>query len=243
MTVSLLAAGVICLLYFAAVMVYTGGTLNAGWIWAAAGGCLLLAGTAFAKGWTNRLPRVLLWGMAVLAGGLCLLLLLLLVRIGCDMTAAEEPSLPYAVVLGAQVKGGRPSKSLAQRLKKALAYAEDQPETVLILSGGKGPGENITEAECMYRYLTEHGLDPSRMVKEENSATTKENLTYSDERTGCASERTGIISNGFHLCRAKMLARRLGYKEPVGLPAPSDPLLLPHFMVREAAAVLLLYLR
>ena len=76
-------------------------------------------------------------------------------RVVLGMRSQGSSGLEYVVVLGAQVKGEVPSKALYKRLVKALEYAKENEDTVLILSGGQGTGENITEAECMRRWLTE----------------------------------------------------------------------------------------
>ena len=142
------------------------------------------------------------------------------------------------MVLGAHVKGEKPSKALELRLKAALKYARENPDTVLILSGGQGFGEDITEAKCMENYLTAHGISKKRLVLEEKSTSTKENLKFSDEITGCSRKNTGILSNNFHVYRAVKLAQKLGYRSPCGIAAASDPIMQIHYVVREVAAIL-----
>ena len=97
------------------------------------------------------------------------------------------------VVLGAHVKGDVPSKALELRLKAALKYARENEDTTLILSGGQGFGEDITEAKCMENYLTAHGISQELLVLEEKSTSTKENLKFSDELTGCSKKNCGGI--------------------------------------------------
>ena len=147
----------------------------------------------------------------------------------------KEPG--YVVVLGAHVKGDVPSKALELRLKAALKYARENEDTTLILSGGQGFGEDITEAKCMENYLTAHGISQERLVLEEKSTSTKENLKFSDELTGCSKKNTGILSNNFHVYRAVKLAEKLGYKHPYGIAAVSDPIMQVHYVVREVAAL------
>ena len=64
--------------------------------------------------------------------------------------------LDYIIVLGAHVADTRLSKALLERTRRALRYLEENPRTRAVLSGGQGQGEQISEAEAMYRYLTEH---------------------------------------------------------------------------------------
>ncbi len=133
-----------------------------------------------------------------------------------------EPDADYVVVLGAGVNGTQPSRSLRARLTAAQTYLQEHPHAVAVLSGGQGRGEDITEAECMYRWLTEHGIAPSRLRKEERAATTAENLRFSldllEQETGARPQKIVIVSSSYHLFRATLLAERAGV-EAAGVPA------------------------
>ena len=164
------------------------------------------------------------------------------------MTSDPEEELDYLIVLGAQVKKTVPSKALGLRLQKACEYLKEHSQTKAVLSGGQGSGEEIAEAECMYRYLTEHGIPEERLLKEECSTTTRENLMYSarvlaDSRQEVTTEtvlgsKIGLVSNNFHIYRALLLAEKFGYRKVYGVPAASDWKLQIHYMVREYFAVL-----
>ena len=146
-------------------------------------------------------------------------------------------NLDYIIVLGAHVDGTRLSLALLERTRRAFQYLKENPDTKAILSGGQGSGEDITEAKCMENYLTAHGIPESRLVLEEKSTRTKENLKFSDDLTGCGKKNTGILSNNFHVYRAVELARKLGYEHPYGIAAASDPIMQVHYVVREVAAL------
>ena len=122
----------------------------------------------------------------------------------------------YVVVLGAKVNADGPSVSLMDRICAAYDYAADHPDTILILSGGQGTDEPITEAECMFRELTAMGIDPSRVWLEPNATSTLENLDYSlkliEEKTGTRPATVGILSSEFHLLRAGMFAEEYGIR-------------------------------
>ena len=102
--------------------------------------------------------------------------------------AAEEmrniPRLEYIIVLGAHVEGTRLTLALLERTRRALQYLQENPETKAVLSGGKGTGEAITEAQAMYHYLTEHGIKGERLILEERSTSTAENLKFSLDLIG-----------------------------------------------------------
>ncbi|MGL4820795.1 MAG: YdcF family protein [Bacilli bacterium] len=117
------------------------------------------------------------------------------------------------IVLGAALIGETPSLSLQFRLEKAVELADRYPDSVLVVSGGQGEGEDITEAEAMRRYLVDKGVDRSRVYEEAASTSTYENFQFS--KVLIAEQRWNpdeivVITNDFHMFRSKMLASRVG---------------------------------
>ena len=110
-----------------------------------------------------------------------------------------KKNLDYIIVLGAHVDGTRMTLALLERSRRALLYLEENPGTKAVLSGGKGDGENISEAEAMYRYLTGHGIDGDRLIREEESTSTKENLEFSCRKIGTTDCSVGVVTNNFHV--------------------------------------------
>ena len=102
-----------------------------------------------------------------------------------------------AVVLGCRVYGERARLSLVERLEVAYAYLIENPEAACVVSGGQGDGENISEAECMYRWLVAKGIDKERIYKEEASTSTDENIAFSKEviRDNSLNERIVIVTS------------------------------------------------
>lgn len=154
-------------------------------------------------------------------------------RILTGMVPCREENLPYLIVLGAQVRGTKLSGSLYRRIEKARQYLEENPQTLVIVSGGQGEGEDITEALAMQRYLTESGIDSRRIFMEGNSTTTEENLKFSSEYIENIREPVGIVTNNFHMYRACRYAKRLGYRNAKAVPAGCNMLLFVNYMVRE----------
>ena len=117
------------------------------------------------------------------------------------------------VILGCQVKPWGPSVLLQDRLDKALDYLEDHPDLTIVVSGGQGPDEPVSEARCMYDYLTEHGVDEAQILLEDQSHNTVENLRYTVDllaEAGCdTTADMVVVSNGFHLTRVRMLWSRV----------------------------------
>ena len=147
----------------------------------------------------------------------------------------------YVVVLGAKVNKDGPSVSLWDRICAAYEYAEEHPEAILILSGGQGTDEPITEAECMFRELFWMGIDPHRLRCEGFATSTWENLKFSldliEEETGIRPTKIGVLSSEYHLFRASLFAKACDV-EFVGIPARTSRWgqRVNHFM-REVAGV------
>ena len=85
----------------------------------------------------------------------------------------------YIIVLGAAVHGDTPSLSLVERMSAARDYMQTHPQTIAIVSGGQGSDENISEAEAMTAWLTDKGIDKSRIIAEDKATSTLENLENS----------------------------------------------------------------
>lgn len=132
------------------------------------------------------------------------------------------------VILGCRVMpGGEPSMLLQDRLETALDYLEEDPDILVVVSGGQGSNEPVSEAACMAGWLEEQGIPEDRIFQEDQSSNTKENLIFSKDllaREGIDVGETDVlvVSNGFHLTRARMLAERFGYGEVSTLAAPSS---------------------
>lgn len=226
----MLILGVLCLAYYAGIAVLLKRwNFTFGWFWILAGVfCLFL----HMVGWKTYLPALLVCLAAFLAVEL---------RIVLGMFSDGEKKLSYLIVLGAQVRGQTMSGSLYRRVERAWRYLEENPGTFVILSGGQGEGEDITEAEAMRRYLAAKGIDAARILLEEKSTTTEENLKFSALLVKDKGLPVGIVSNNFHLYRACQYAKRQGYREVYPVTASCQPFLFVNYMVREAFAVVKLW--
>lgn len=152
----------------------------------------------------------------------------------------ENPGRDYLIVLGAAVYGDKPSVSLENRLKSAYEYLGAYPESKAVLSGGAGAGEDISEAECMRRYLTDRGVSSDRLILEEHSFSTYENLMNSRaliEADGGDLKSVAVVSNTYHLCRAKKIAGALGMEAAGVAGIPGLPLYMWGMYLREAVGL------
>ncbi len=157
----------------------------------------------------------------------------------------DSPEAPYLIVLGAGVNGTIPSLSLLNRLEAAKDYLDEYPQAVVIVSGGQGQGEDITEARCMNDWLIKNGIAPNRVIMEEKAVNTKENIRFSldiiQSRGDDPEAKVAIVSSEYHLYRAKYMAKQLG-AQPFGVAGKTSyPILRLNYFIREAAAVLYLW--
>jgi len=145
----------------------------------------------------------------------------------------------YIVILGARVKGETPSLALKYRLDKGYEYLMKHPDSKAVLSGGKGSGEYITEAEAMRRYLLNKGIDETRLIIEDKSKSTVENIKNSfalidnENKDG----KVVIITSRFHVFRSKIIAKKNG-KIVEGIGVKTMEFLIPNYYLREFFAVI-----
>ncbi len=150
--------------------------------------------------------------------------------------------LDYLIVLGAHVTNDGPSRSLSYRLDEAAAYLLANTETVCIVSGGKGSNEPASEASVMKQYLTDKGIDENRILLEDRSTNTIENILFSKKILLARQKEdpysVGIVTNDFHLYRGMSLAKKQGLTNVSGIAARSTLLFLPNNAMREVLGIL-----
>lgn len=119
------------------------------------------------------------------------------------------------IVLGAGLRGEKLSLILRNRLDAAVEYYNENPEVVIVVSGGQGPDEDIPEAEAMERYLYEQGIPLNKIIKEDKSTSTEENFKFSKELLENRFDEdytVGFITDDFHIYRAGKTAERVGFE-------------------------------
>ncbi|MEK4484147.1 YdcF family protein [Psychrobacillus sp. FSL H8-0484] len=153
-----------------------------------------------------------------------------------------DGSNEYAIVFGAKVKVGNiPSLALRYRLESALTYATENPHVKLVLSGGQGPDEDIEEAAVMKAFLLEHGIAEDRLIVEDQSTSTYENLLFSQKLLPKNVESVTIITSDYHLQRAKILAEEIDWDADV-VAAKTPKISEMKSRLRERAALLKTYI-
>lgn len=226
----------LCLLYFIFLKSIQVNGFDKFWIIAA----FILAGLGlvfiFAKGGLSRLPKWLLFLVeGIVAVGCIIFIVLEAVIISFSSQPKQEAD--SMIILGAKVNGTRPSLSLKARLDVAAEYLNENKNCYVVVSGGKGADEGISEAQCMYEYLLTKGISPERITLEDKSTSTKENLVYSARKLDVKNTKIIIVTNDFHVFRSVQLAKRQGYNEVYGLPAKSPWYLIPTNYTREFMAI------
>lgn len=178
------------------------------------------------KGRRRPLWLQILLGL-ILAGALAFAVLLGVVLSGAHSSVSGDPQV--MIVLGCQVKPWGPSVLLQDRLDTALAYLQDHPDMTVVACGGQGADEPESEARAIADYLTENGVSKRNILLDEDSHNTHQNLEnaaklLSEEDLDPAQTQVVVVSNGFHLTRARMLAQRCGFDEVSTLAAPESHL-------------------
>ena len=199
------------------------------------------SGSSFFIVWIGQALHIFLFGYSIwksfwkkvprLVKGICIAVVAVgftafFIVEGCiisQMHEKGEAGLDYIIVLGAQVRESGPSAALKYRLDEAVEYLEDNPKTICIVSGGQGANEPYSEAEGMAQYLKDKSLN------------TEQNMEYSKALIKDGAS-VGIITNDFHLFRAKQIARKYGLDNVCGIAAKSTPVYLPNNMLREFLA-------
>lgn len=126
----------------------------------------------------------------------------------------------YVLVLGAHIYVDRPSAALQSRLDVAADLLEENPDAKLVLCGGQGPDEIMPEAHMMRDYLLEKGVPEGSLLVEDQSNNTIQNIANAKAEFDLAGQKTAVITNEFHLARARRLMQQAGL-ENAGMPAPT----------------------
>ena len=227
-----ISLGILALLYYIVLGVKLGtwDTVFSGF-WIFAGFAFLLLGK-----WAFSLGREgnLILGIVFLA--LFHLFACGLNKIAREATKNPPEDLKVIIIPGAHVHGQEPSLTLKRRLDAALMYGQKK-EILYIVTGGRGRGEDISEALAMKRYLEKNGILQEKILLENMSTTTYENFRFSLQKfPDLKKEKIGIATSDYHIARSKKMAREAGFWHVYGIPAPTRKVMQPNFLMRECFA-------
>ena len=206
-------------------------------------------GLTYAKVSDAKIDRLLLRSRLFLLGGLLIGVISFVWIETLVLQAARSDSVvnaKYAVVLGAGLRGDQPSQTLKNRLDKGVEYLRENPEAKIVAAGGVGAAATLSEAEVMKRYLTAQGIAETRVLLEDKSRTTDENLKFTKAliiaREGMPAHSIAVITSDYHLYRAKQIAGKY-YPQVQGLAAESALMLKINYAIREYFAVIKFWLQ
>ncbi|MBR6114634.1 MAG: YdcF family protein [Oscillospiraceae bacterium] len=242
-----LVFGILCLVYY----VFEGITVRFGqsllYAWPMLGcfciGRWWLFRRAWAAGRPHPFPGWLLTAIRIVMA-LCIAFFLFVEYFICSAAfAAPKDGLDAIIILGARVDADGPSGSLHERIEAAADYLRRNPDTIAVASGGQGEDEPMSEAQCIYEHLVAAGIDTDRILLEDRSTSTVENLTNSFAMLEGRASQVGIVTNDFHIFRALCVGRALGGYLLSPIPARSFPPGFIHYAMREFFAVCVSTLR
>lgn len=204
---------------------------------------LLLWLMARTGGWLRRAAKLLYaLGTVLFALFLVTFVAVQLILLRGAHTDPEAEQAQYLLVLGGGIRGDQPSLTLRFRLEAARDCAQRNPDCTLIVCGGQGDDEDYPEAYVMRKWLIEQGIAEDRVLLEDRSVNTIENIQNAKrilDKTAPDGYTTAVVSSGFHLFRARHLMEQAGL-DPVAVAAPSPWHLRPVFCLREYFSLVIL---
>ncbi|MGN1345082.1 MAG: YdcF family protein [Traorella sp.] len=146
----------------------------------------------------------------------------------------------YVLVLGYQLDHNQMSETLVYRLDKAYEYANNNLDSQLVLCGGITRENSISEASVMYDYLVKKGISSERLILEDKSTDTIENIHNSLNYIQ-PNSKIVILSSNYHVKRAKMIASKAGL-ETLGIQSKAPITLIPNQLLFEKLGLIKLML-
>ena len=234
-----LLLGIFCIGYYIVIIIYAGVRVNFSWIWSL-GGSVCILGAFLIRYLVNinfPVPDWLLLLAYILIGAAVVVFLVLEAMLLLTSHRKASSGMDYLLVLGAQISENKVTRNQRKRLDTAIAYLLENSNTLVLVSGGRGTEDLISEAAAMKEYLLEQGIELGRILTEEQSVNTTENMRFSKKLIR-EKATVAIVTNGFHVYRSTRLARKQGINMVFALVAPTDKVMCLHYYVREAAGVL-----
>ena len=185
----------------------------------------------------NKLAR---WLKILLLSGIGVAVVLSSILIIGGKNDTVTYSEDAVIVLGAAVHGKTPSRTLRYRLKRAVEYHKQNPNAIIIVSGGQGAQEDISEAEAMKIYLIENGVTADKIIKEDKSTSTTENFKFSKEildKHFSGDYTAAFVTNEYHILRASLCAKHAGVENITHLHSNTTTSYLVSGVLRECLAL------
>ncbi len=159
---------------------------------------------------------------------------------GFNVLHKKPRNLDYIIVLGAGLMGDRVTPLLKGRIDKSIEVFRVNDKAKLIMSGGQGPDEQVSEAQAMFDYAVSRGVDPEDIIMEDKSTNTKENLRFSKRLITIEQPRIAIVSSQYHIFRALLIANEMGIKA-IGIGKRTKRYYAINAFIREIIGYIYLY--
>jgi len=186
----------------------------------------------------GKLPKIIRIFLKIFLFAIILSFLFIQGAILFNMRSNATESADYVIILGCQVNGTIPSVPLVRRVNTAINYLNRNQFTNVIVSGGQGPGEDISEAEAMRRLLIRSGINEKRIFIENRSRNTKQNLEFSNNLYNLLNKNVIIVSSDYHMFRVILTARKLNYKNIEIMSGKTQLSVLPAYLLREYVSIM-----
>lgn len=198
---------------------------------------------------TNKIIRIISKTLRITALSLIGIFFITQILIQIKIFSAIETDnvkSDYILVLGGGINGTSPSLVLKSRLDVACDYLSDNPDCKAILCGGLGKGNIVTEAYVMKKYMLEKGISKERLIEEDNSKDTTQNILFAKSILGSELNNSsiGVVTSDFHIYRATFIMKKADYPTYYRIPAktPDVPFLRLGLHLREYFSIILEYL-
>lgn len=223
----LTGAGILFLCYFILICVHCGYAPDFSWFWSVGGILMLFLGriTHILSDWAGVITFLFLAGFFAFGFSFWIL--------AKQGNSKAKPGAEYVIVLGAKVNGTVPSLALQERINKACEYLKENEYTKAVLTGGRGRGEDISEASVMERELILKGIEKERLYLEDQSTTTLENIWFTEGFVKNKEAAIVIITSDFHTMRGRRIALDAGFQNVETIGAKSSAVMRLHYYTRE----------
>jgi len=234
--------GSLCVIYYILVRIFCGDIVSL-WIWLVIGIALLLKSTAcilareYAGTGIKKVVKLLsdIYDAAFglfLASFICFLVFVIS-GMTEKHTDIQLEGCDVCLILGAAVYDETPSPILEKRIDTAYKFLKENENAFAVCTGGIGSKASVSEAECIKRELVKKGISSDRLIIEDKSGTTAENMRFSLKLIPFEYDTIAVITSGFHVSRAKLILSGLTNAHVIGIPSPGGGALLPHYIFRE----------
>lgn len=235
-----ITCGTLCFLYGIVVLSIIGGGALFNWFYLCLGALLVFLGRSFRTGKDKKTRDR---AVCVIAAVCAFVFIVTEAAIVLYPIRGPEAAADYVILLGTQMREDGPSVDFKARILAAYSYMKENPESLLIATGGKGEDELVSEAEGAVRYLSDLGIPEERMIAEDSSRNTQQNIENSYrliEANGDApsESRIVIVSAAYHLMRACYIASQNGFRNISVKGSVGNILIQPHFYTREFFALI-----